>query len=298
MGLDRNGTQFILHAKAQGVDFSQTAMIGRQGLHLKPAQLRENLQKFGLLWDDEAVARVFSENGGYAEAFLKRLGAEEVHSFDNSSYEGATHVHDMNQPVPDAWKGQYSVVLDSGSLEHVFNFPVAIRNCMEMLRPGGHYLGLTPANNFMGHGFYQFSPELHFRIFAPENGFEMMEVILLEDRPHAPWYAVSDPAAVGRRVNLINTRPAYLFLISKRVALKPIFEQFPQQSDYATAWEAAKSGHKKERLSWQRWLLSKTWVRLPQRARDAIKGLFWSGRDPRYFHRIDPTQNQRASENG
>src|SRR5580698_3335985 len=134
MGLDRNGALFVLHAKAQGVDFSTTAMIGRQGLHLKPHELRANALKFGLLWDEAFVTQMFSESGGFAEAFLKRLGAEEVHSFDKSAYEGATHLHDMNRAIPDAWKQQYTAVLDGGSLEHVFDFPTAIRNCMEMLR--------------------------------------------------------------------------------------------------------------------------------------------------------------------
>jgi hypothetical protein len=30
---------------------------------------------------------------------------------------------------------------------------------------------VTPANNQMGHGFYQFSPELFFRVFSQENGY-------------------------------------------------------------------------------------------------------------------------------
>ena len=68
-------------------------------------------------------------------------------------------------------KNKYTLVIDGGCLEHIFNFPVAIKNCMEMLQEGGHFIGITPANNLMGHGFYQFSPELYFRIFSKENGF-------------------------------------------------------------------------------------------------------------------------------
>lgn len=70
----------------------------------------------------------------------------------------------MNREIPGDFIEKYSMVLDGGSLEHVFNFPVAVRNCMQMLQVGGHYLAITPANNFMGHGFYQFSPELYFSI--------------------------------------------------------------------------------------------------------------------------------------
>ena len=59
----------------------------------------------------------------------------------------------------------------------IFNFPVAIRNLMRMAKVGGQVFLTTPANNFCGHGFYQFSPELAYRIFALENGFEPASVV-------------------------------------------------------------------------------------------------------------------------
>jgi hypothetical protein len=78
---------------------------------------------------------------------------------DASPYEGADTIHDMNTPVPEAWHGRYDVVIDSGSLEDIFNFPVAIANLANMLRVGGTIFVTTPANNLMRHGFYQFSPD-------------------------------------------------------------------------------------------------------------------------------------------
>jgi 2-polyprenyl-3-methyl-5-hydroxy-6-metoxy-1,4-benzoquinol methylase len=53
-------------------------------------------------------------------------------------------------------------VFDGGTLEHIFDYPTAIKNCMKMVKPGGHLLLTTPANNWFGHGFYQFSPELFY----------------------------------------------------------------------------------------------------------------------------------------
>ncbi|WP_051358088.1 hypothetical protein [Rubidibacter lacunae] len=104
---------------------------------------------------------------------MKFLGAESIDSFDYSGYEGATCEHDFNQPISEDYHARYTVAIDGGTLEHVFNFPVAIANCMRMVEVGGHYLGLTPSNNLMGHGFYQFSPELYFRVLSPENGFSI-----------------------------------------------------------------------------------------------------------------------------
>ncbi len=98
------------------------------------------------------------------------MGATRIESIDKADYEEATILHDMNQPVPDQLKGSFSLVFESGTLEHVFNFPQSIKNCMEMVRVGGHFVGITIANNLMGHGFYQFSPELYYRVLSPEMG--------------------------------------------------------------------------------------------------------------------------------
>ena len=160
MAIDTHTTRFLLYAKRLGVDFSRSAMIGRLCLTLTPSGLKRSLAEFGLSFDDEVVDRIFREGKGYAEGFLRYLGASYVHSFDRSDYEGATHLHDLNQPIPERHKERYSLVLDGGSLEHIFNFPMAIRNCLEMVEIGGYFLATSPMNNFVGHGFYQFSPEL------------------------------------------------------------------------------------------------------------------------------------------
>jgi hypothetical protein len=57
------------------------------------------------------------------------LGADEIISIDASGYENATIIHDMNEPAEDLAE-QFDLVIDGGSLEHIFNFPVAILNVM------------------------------------------------------------------------------------------------------------------------------------------------------------------------
>lgn len=66
-----------------------------------------------------------------------------VDSIDISDYENATIEQDMNQPIPEHLKLQYDTVIDRGSLEHIFNFPVSIKNCMSLIKPGGFYIGIT-----------------------------------------------------------------------------------------------------------------------------------------------------------
>jgi hypothetical protein len=279
-------------------------MIGRHGLHIRPSRLKDNLLEFGFPCDQKTVDRLFSENNGFAEPFFRLLGAKDVHSFDNSGYEGATHLHDMNQEIPVCFKEQYSVVLDGGSLEHIFNFPVAIRNCMEMVRVGGHYLGITPTNNLMGDGFYQFSPELYFSVFSEANGFDLVSMVIYEDSPRARWYSVRSPRSVNARVTLTNRVPTELLVMAKKVASAPVFEPFPQQSDYVPKWSEAYTGVDKHfDVRKQSKLFSLATSLIPEYIKwwaERMRG-YHSGFDPRFFQPIDrtgPNKNAKRKLSG
>ena len=87
----------------------------------------------------------------FADDVLLPLGYH-VDSMDASDYEGANIVHDLNLPIPPALRERYDLVWDGGTLEHIFNFPVAIFNAMHMVKVGGHLLLETPTNNQCGHG--------------------------------------------------------------------------------------------------------------------------------------------------
>jgi hypothetical protein len=113
---------------------------------------------------------------------------------------------------------------------------------MQMIRPGGFYLGLTPTNNFCGHGFYQFSPEFYFRVFTADNGFQIEHVVAFEDIPGAPWFRVTDPDTISERVTLCNSTPTYLIVVARKLESRDrYFAIAPQQSDYVAAW-SRKSG--------------------------------------------------------
>jgi hypothetical protein len=237
MGLDINGAKLIVKAKAEGVNFDRVVTIGRQGLHLSAAALEKIFASNDMSNVD--ACEVLRAKDGYAEPLFHVLGASIADSIDASSYENATIIHNMNEPIPAHLKSKYTAVIDGGSLEHVFNFPTAIKNCLELLEPGGFYIGITPTNNFFGHGFYQFSPELYFRIFNEENGCKIVKMLFYTDQKNASVYEVSDPNVIKNRVLLSNRAPSYLFVIGQRVEEKEIFKNPPLQSDY-------------ENLSWKK----------------------------------------------
>lgn len=254
MGLTADFAEFLIHGRREGVDFDRTLTLGRQALMVSPRRLRHLLAKNGLLRDASGKTeffRRFDEDPYYAEPFLEQLGARETASLDASGYEGATVTHDLNQPVPSDWRESYSVVIDGGTLEHVFNFPLALQSSMELVRPGGHLFIFTPANNYFGHGFYQFSPELFFRVLSESNGFTLERMVAFEMvtavttfhgyeyewQRAGRWYGLRDPRLHGGRHELVNNVPVMLMIQAKKTGSTDILSEAPQQSDYAITWK-------------------------------------------------------------
>ena len=233
MGIDLHNLNFMAHAQDLGVSYARTLAIGRQALFVEDRDLQAHraLRRLPAL----DLPPVPAGRPRYFEPLMQQwFGAQQAESVDASAYEGATHVHDMNL----AWSagaaqlGSYDAVLDFGCLEHVFDFPTAWRNCIDLCRVGGHVFHALPANNLSGHGFYQFSPELFFNLYRPERGFELKSLLFVQKADAEHWWRVASPMDVKRRVNLRNSHEVYVLVLAKKLhevgPLPP-----PQQSDYA-----------------------------------------------------------------
>lgn len=225
MGIDIDVAKFLVSARERKANFQKTLMLGNQQVHL----LDYDYEILGDVYDlgdfprDKNTAKLF-----------QFLGAEEVSAMDFSDYEGAAILHDLNEPVGDELKEKFTFVLDGGTIEHVFNFPVALRNAMEMTTIGGHLAIIAGGNNFLGHGFYQFSPELFYRALSAENGFRLVRMIAAE--VGGRWFEVADPKIIRGRVELVNDKPIYLMVLAEKLERRAIFQTVPQQSDYVEMW--------------------------------------------------------------
>ncbi len=237
MGIDTNVMRFLLAVRNVQISFLHTVTIGRHEMFVSESQVKRVLKDFDLAIDPARVHLAGANQ--FSEPFFRYLGAEEIVSIDASDFEGANVVHDMNLPIPGELKERFDVVFDGGTLEHVFNFPTAVANCMQMVRLGGYFIGCAPANNFCGHGFYQFSPELYFRIFSAENGFRIRQLLLVEKLDNSEWFEIRDPALRGSRIQIANEVPLYMMVAAEREALVPLFHDPPQQSDYVSAWQSS-----------------------------------------------------------
>ena len=294
MGIIRSHAAFYLDARARGVDFARTLTLGRQRLYVTPDELHDLARRYHIAERDDL------RYGEAADGFLRQfLGVRDLQTIDHSSYEGATLMHDLNQPVPNAWREQFDVVLDSGTLEHIFNVPVALASCMQLVKRGGTLFLASPANNLCGHGFYQFSPELFFRLFKDANGFALTRIVLVthpfpgaELSPRQEWYEVTDPADIGVRVPIVTSTPAFLMIEAKRADIVPVLIEAPQQSDYIARWNAAPSRKAGAMRSLFR--------RLPARIRSFAIGWYQRAvlctlRNRRAFRRISETQPPPSS---
>jgi hypothetical protein len=228
--------------------------------------------------------------GRYAEPLLTTLGALQVDALDASGFEGASIIHDLNEPLPNELEGRYTVVLDGGTLEHIFNFPIALANAMRLVALDGHLLLISPANNQLGHGFYQFSPELFFRALSDQHGFVCERILLKTSRSGGAWWEVIDPVAAGGRAELLTSRVTMMYVQARRVAERPVLTSPPQQSDYAAAWRGDVGIP--PAVGWRGWLqqaIEVTGFARWSRRFDRINGFTgWPQRlpDRRYFRRV------------
>lgn len=241
MGITKNCSRFLVYARAKGVSYERAIMLGRQVLYVNKEEFIGQIKHYSVASSEMAMSLPFEK---FAEPLFSILGATRIDSIDYSDYEGASVIRDLNQPLPQFLQKKYSIVFDGGTLEHVFNFPQAIKNCMDMLEVGGHFLSITPTNNLCGHGFYQFSPELFFSVFSEKHGFviKLLAMGVEQDAEGiTEWYQVNDPKTVKRRVTLRNSQPTHIMIIAQKITDTENISLQPIQSDYEMVWEVFSS---------------------------------------------------------
>lgn len=142
--------------------------LGRQGIHLPYQTCKFLCEKHGFTMPENVM-------DNYCEKLSRHLGATKVDSIDNSPYERATFVYDLNNKIP-INLSKYDFIYDGGTTEHIFNVAQVYDNIFDMLNIGGILCSVTPNNNQSGHGFYQFSPEMYLRICERKYGMEIINI--------------------------------------------------------------------------------------------------------------------------
>lgn len=159
MGLVLNAIDLILVEKKRSkLEFNNKDILimGYQDIYFSKSDIRD-------LYKHHSIESIYVEDSKKKDVQLldlfKDLGFRNVDVLDNSDYEGANIIIDMNKKNEDkSLKSNYDFILDWGTIEHVFHVPNYISNIYDFLKKDGYYYGVTPMSGWVEHGFYQFSP--------------------------------------------------------------------------------------------------------------------------------------------
>ncbi len=125
MGIVKADCTFLFYAKKLHVNFESTCTLGRLKLYAEKSDIAGCLNKYKN--GTKSIEDVkFTDD--YSEPLFEILGAKKFETLDYSSYENASIIHDLNVPIPQSMHNSFSCVLDSGTLEHVFNFLITFLN--------------------------------------------------------------------------------------------------------------------------------------------------------------------------
>jgi SAM-dependent methyltransferase len=247
MGLSKGALHLLLEEAARRPFEGNLATLGRQDVLCSYAELRAMARRHGLaLHPTDATLHRKAElaRQGFVsdDSLFHALGFAEVRRLDYSDYEGPDDLLDLNaRGVPEHLQQRFDVVLDSGTIEHVFHLPHALENIFRMLKPGGRVIHISPSSNHIDHGFYMFSPTLFWDYYAA-NEFEINTFHLFRHVPYGDGWLVYDytPGCLAPSVMWGGLDDAMyeIFVVATRT-LASTGDRVPQQGWYLAKWHEA-----------------------------------------------------------
>jgi len=181
MGLSRAAIKLIAEAVRDHQLRGRVLVVGKQDVWGTEPDILRWLEESGL---SPAKCKVLPslkldlQRLGFIQdiSLFQLMGFQEVVTLDNSAYEGAGIVCDLNLPVPDelaAQMGRFDLVIDAGCLEHIFNAPQVLKNFYRLASDRGVVVHVAPSSNHVDHGLYMFSPTF-FQDYYSANRWEIL----------------------------------------------------------------------------------------------------------------------------
>ena len=139
--------------------YKSMCMIGKQNIIISHDELLDLCNYFAFEFNGEMMDQAYCLGVFDSELLFRAFGVEEVTSLDYSDYEGAGIIFDLNsQDLPQNLKMKFDIVINGGTLEHVFNISNAMDNINNLVSPKGTILHISPCSGWVNHGFYSISP--------------------------------------------------------------------------------------------------------------------------------------------
>lgn len=175
MGLAKGSVSILLNECARKTFSGEALTLGKLDIYTSKETLEEVADRFGVALTTSAITLAskpeFASLGYISdESLFSSLGFTTLRSMDYSDFEGADVIHDLNsENAPIEHRERYDLIVDAGTLEHVFHFPNALNNVFQMLKVGGRVVHILPASNMVDHGFYMFSPTVLLDYYGANN---------------------------------------------------------------------------------------------------------------------------------
>ena len=256
MGIPRGSARLLLHEAKQRPFQGTLLQLGRSSLYFTQRQLEDWAKKDGFTLDRGKLSSEqpalshdprLAEQGCMSDvSFFKQLGFDRVESSDITEWEGADHIFDLNQEIPQELEQRFDVIFETGTIVQIFHLPRVLENLFRMLKPGGRIIhSAVPSNNHMDLGFYMLCPTF-FSDFYSANGWRIDAHFLCEyfaywhaGRLYTPRFDVYeytpgclDPLSYGR----YGKAQAATFLVATRLE-ESTGDQIPQLGQYQASWQ-------------------------------------------------------------
>jgi hypothetical protein len=244
MGLSRAAIRFLVREHVQRPLVGPVLTLGRQFVFATLAEVQRVCREEGFPPQELAPATASGSNipawqgtplaGNVSDVTLFRLlGLPDVMALDCSAHEGAELVLDLNAAVPGELHGRFGLILDAGTLEHVFDVRRVLMNIAFLLAPGGRVIHMSPANNYVNHGFYQFSPTF-FLDYYHANGFDELRLFVADQVGRDPRFAAWDLFQVDARhqpLCMRSARPMLAVCVARKTG-QSTADRIPVQAYY------------------------------------------------------------------
>ena len=166
---------------------------------------------------------------------VREINGIRLVAIDNSNYEGATYIHNLNYPILEDFKNKYDYIYDGGTTEHIFNIPQVFENIIDMLNIDGLFVSVTCNNNFSGHGMYQFSPELYLSCFNKKYGMKIEDIYIGENgKTNNEWKNVNSFNGYRNLDKFNSTLETYIIIIARKISNERelLLKNCPNQFSY------------------------------------------------------------------
>lgn len=230
MGISLVPGTFLARNAGHVRDCKRGLILGRQKLHLPPRRMARFLRAMNEMGFPFTQSSLCQEDG-FSERFFEGLGYPVIEAMDFTDAEGAQHVHDLNLPCPEALHGQFDLVIDGGTTEHIFHIGTALDTCHHLLKPGGVMMSFVSCDGWFGHGFFQTGPDVPWRYWHHARGYEMLEVSIVARRDFGRVIPIHDPTGLPRGGERELSGPHMILYACRKPLTDPPY-RMPVQGHY------------------------------------------------------------------